>query len=59
MDILMLKDELEFLNERINSLEQYMSSYNHMDNQVLVLQLKYMKCYKQMLVYRIRKMEEN
>ena len=48
-----LKEELKFLEDRINELKEEIKKANYTNVDAMTLQLKYMNNYRQMLIYRI------
>lgn len=48
-----LKEELKFLEDRINELKEEIKKAKYTNVDVMTLQLKYMNNYRQMLIYRI------
>lgn len=48
-----LKDELNYLEDRISELKEEIKKANYSNVDAMTLQLKYMKNYRQILVYRI------
>lgn len=51
-----LKEELKFLENRINELKEEIKKANYSNVDVMTLQLKYMKNYQSILKYRIEKL---
>lgn len=48
-----LKEELKFLEDRINELKEKIKKAKYTNVDAMTLQLKYMNNYRQMLIYRI------
>ena len=48
-----LKEELKFLEDRINELKEEIKKAKYTNVDAMTLQLKYMNNYRQMLIYRI------
>lgn len=48
-----LKEELKFLEDRINELKEEIKKAKYTNVDAITLQLKYMNNYRQMLIYRI------
>ena len=48
-----LKEELKFIEDRINELKEEIKKAKYTNVDAMTLQLKYMNNYRQMLIYRI------
>lgn len=48
-----LKEELKFLEDRINELKEEVKKEKYSNVDAMTLQLKYMNNYRQILIYRI------
>lgn len=48
-----LKEELKFLEDRINELKEEIKKAKYTNMDAMTLQMKYMNNYRQMLIYRI------
>ena len=48
-----LKEELKFLEDRINELKKQIKKAKYTNVDAMTLQLKYMNNYRQILIYRI------